>query len=317
MMPNGARCFFPSRPFEASRELAARAGCDLAVSNGNASGIGNVLAVTPLVEALALREGRRLNLLTAPLNPAVGTVQGEAKYPIWENNPFVNSIVDASTFGMDAVETIAREQDNCCQFNHVIENICFHYNVRPRHLRPSLYLTLEEQRWALDMLSVLPRPVVAFHPTGKTATKRQEPWGEERWRSVLDRAKSLASFVQIGMPGADNPKLGAFQPTTTLRQYFALIWASDAFVGFDSSPMHVATAFQKPTLALWDAQQKLVAEELWQTGFAPAVILRWGYPQNRNLMILGERDSELVDLVVTWLTDTLGPTSRFYFKANM
>ena len=67
--------------------------------------------------------------------------------------------------------------------------------------------------------------------------------------------------------------------------------------------MHVAAAFDRPSLILWDPERKLQAEESWQTGFSPDVMLRWGYPQNRNLMILGERSDELIVQVERWIRD--------------
>ena len=98
---HGARCFRPEAPFFYARRLAQEANCDLAIPNGEDSGIGDVLVFTPLVEEFARRAGRRIRLLTAPDNPVVGLVDGESNYPIWQNNPFVSEIVDARAFGAD------------------------------------------------------------------------------------------------------------------------------------------------------------------------------------------------------------------------
>lgn len=314
-LPTGEKCFQASAPFTFSKALAKQHDCDLAIPNGLGTGIGNVLMFTPLVEAVALRLGRRLRILSAPLNPRIGVVAREEPYPVWLQNPFVQAIEEISPGHADWIAAINAEQDSCCQFNHVIENICFHYGVRHRALRPQLFLSQEECAWALDQLRGLPRPVIALHPAGTTASTNRDAWGECRWLDIIEHSEAV-SFVQIGKPDADEPCLGIHKPTTTLRQAFALIWASDAFIGFDSSPMHVATAFQKPVLALWDAHKKLQSEESWQTAFSPAVMLRWGYPQNRNVMILGERDRELVDVVLTWLHDVVRTLSAPYFTVN-
>jgi hypothetical protein len=313
----GSRCFRPETPFFYATTLARQAKCDLAVPNGQGSGIGDVLVFTPLVEEFARREGRQIRLLTAPLDPVVGLVPGESDYPIWLNNPFVSDIVDARVFGEEAVKTLSDERNNCCQFNHIIENICFSYGLSCRRVRPSLYLTKDEQIWALDSLRHLPRPLIAVHPGGKTSSLPDSPWHTERWLELIRRCQDIVGFVQIGKQDFDQRRLGLFSLPTSLRQMFALVWACDAFIGFDSGPMHVAAAFDRPSLVLWDAERKLVAEESWQKGFSPAVMLRWGYPENRNLMLLGERSDEVIVLIEQWLRKLcLNLTGSLHSSAN-
>ena len=299
----GSRCFLPEAPFYFAKELAQRANCDLAVPNGQDSGIGDVLVFTPLVEEFARREGRRIRLLSAPVDPIVGLVEGESDYPIWLNNPFISEIVDAREFGNQAVKALSDERNNCCQFNHIIENICVSYGFSVRRIRPSLYLTLEEQIWAIETLKDLKRPLVAIHPGGKTSPLPTSPWHQKNWHEVIRRCQDVAGFVQIGKHDYDQRMLEIPAPITTLRQMFSIVWACDAFIGFDSGPMHVAAAFDRPSVVLWDPERKLLAEELWQVGFSPAVMLRWGYPENRNLMILGERSDEITVQVERWIRD--------------
>jgi glycosyl transferase family 9 (putative heptosyltransferase) len=299
----GSRCFRPEAPFYFARALAEQANCDLAVPNGQGSGIGDVLVFTPLVEEYARRAGRRIRLLTATLDPVVGVVAGESEYPIWSNNPFILEIVDASQFGNEAVRALNEEKNNCCQFNHIIENICVSYGLSVRRVRPSLYLTMEEQAWSLDTLKDIRRPLIAVHPGGKTSSLPNSPWYEENWSEVIRRCRDVADFVQIGKYDYDQRTLRIAAPKTTLRQMFSIVWACDAFIGFDSGPMHVAAAFDRPSIIIWDAERKLVAEESWQRGFSPAVTLRWGYPQNRNLMILGERTDEVIVQIERWIRE--------------
>lgn len=297
----GSRGFLAEPPFYFARTIAQRAGCDLAVPNGQGCGIGDVLAFTPLVEEYARRAGRRIRLLTAPLDPLVGVVAGEVDYPIWLNNPFISEIVDARVFGPDTVLSLTIEKDNCCQFNHVIENICVSYGFSARHIRPTVYLTTAEQASALDALRDMRRPLIAVHPGGKTSPPADSPWYEQNWIEVIHRCRDAADLVQIGKHDYDKQRLGIPAPDTTLREMFSLIWACDAFIGFDSGPMHVAAAFEVPSLIVWDAERKLVAEEEWQRGFSPAVMLRWGYAQNRNLMILGERNDDILIQIERWI----------------
>ena len=75
----------------------------------------------------------------------------------------------------------------------------------------------------------------------------------------------------------------------------ALIWASDIYIGFDTGPSHIATALQKPSLVLWDALRKAPLEEEKEAGFSIAHLPRWAYPQNKNLVIIGEKDREILE----------------------
>lgn len=148
----GESLLHPETPFYVAKLLAEHSRCDLAVSNGQCGGLGDVLVFTPVVEEYARRLGRRIRLLSAPFSPQVGLVAGELNHPIWLNNPFISEIVDARQFGADAVRALDLDRDNCCQCSHVIENICASYGLSSRRLRPSLYLGAQEQAIALESL---------------------------------------------------------------------------------------------------------------------------------------------------------------------
>lgn len=292
----GSNAFLATPPFYFTKRYAHEANCDLAVPNQG--GIGNLLMFTRLVDDYARAQGRPIKLLTSPFRPNVGQHTRESDYPIWEGNPFVQEIVNADNFNAPIMEAVAAEIDNCCQFNHVIENILTHFQLRPSALRPSLYLTTEEMRSALRRLSNLPRPLVALHPGGTTSPPQKSPWHQDAWAAIVKELTGHVGFFQIAKSDFDKKCINVPHFDTTLREAFALIWAADAFIGFDSSPSHIAAAFQKPSLVLWDASQKISHEESVQYSFAPATTLRWGYPQNRNLMILGERDKEITNEIV-------------------
>lgn len=295
--------FLDTPPFQESRRHARTHGYDLAVPNN--VGIGNVLAFTPLVEEYARAMGRRIDLLTAPIRPEVGVVEHEEAYPVWAHNPYVRTIGNADELDEDIMWDVGGEMDNCCQYGHVIENICSEYGLRPRALRPSIYLSCDEMAWALDALASYRRPVIALHPYSTSAPPEGHPWHRERWLQLVSALNERGTVLEIYKHGTDDRGLPTVRIPSTLRQMFALIWASDVFVGLDSSPSHVATAFCKPAVVLWEPMQKLYAEEGCQAGFAPAVLRRWGYPQNRNLFLLGERRNEVIDQVLDFVDTTL------------
>lgn len=296
--------FLDTPPFYYAKRYAEEHKCDLAVPN--ATGIGNVLAFTRLVEEYALKVGRRLKVLTGALNPWVGVVEGESKFPTWENNPFVSDIVDADEIDPEIMEKVVLEQDNYCQFGHVIENICYCYGLRPRQLKPSLFLSAEEMTRGMEALSDLKRPIVCLHTTGKSASTEESPWFIENWRKIVNTLKDKVSFVQLGKFDTEHKDLGVYSPKTTLRQAMSIIWVSDMFVGFDSGLCHMATAFEKPTVVLWDTVRKSKLEYAKHPGFASATMLRWSYPQNRNLLILEEKDNEVIDLCCEYVLEITG-----------
>ena len=296
-------------PFYYSIYFAHKYDCDISVLNGE--GIGNIVIYTRLIEELALKKGRPLKLLTAPINPEVGIVESEEEYPIWKNNPFVKKIVDADKIDKEIMQFVNKEQDNFCQFNHFIENICSVFGLKPRKLKPSLYLSLEEMKWAIDTLSDLPRPIICLHPSGKSSVFEDSLWYFDNWVKLIKLFSNSISFIQIGKYDYDGKELPIFQLKTTIREAMSLIWASDIFIGFDSGPSHIATAFDKPTLVLWNILRKNPMEEPMQTGFGPASLLRWSYPQNRNLMLLGEKDDEIFSLIVDFIIERLHSIYRY------
>jgi hypothetical protein len=291
--------YLATGPFELAKRFAAEYDCDLAVPNG--SGVGNVLCFTPLVDAFARRLGRRIRLLTAPLHTLVEPDHSPCLYPIWEHNPYIHEIVNADEIDTEIMRAVRSEQNNIGHFGHFIENVCRVYRLAPRALRPSLFLSAADQAMALDKLASLPRPVVCIHAGGTSSPTADSPWFLQRWLDLIAEVSGCVSFVQVGKQGFDQKDLGIFRPAMDLRQLIALIWACDMFVGFDSAPAHIATAFGRPATVLWDVRRKSIVEDRHYLGFGPASMLRWSYPQNRNLMIMGEKDDELVPLCVEFV----------------
>lgn len=289
--------------FSSTRSIARKHGCDIAVPN--VTGIGDVLMYTRVVEDLALHLGRPLNLLTGKLRPVDGvrTLDGEEDYPIWKANPFVNKIVDADDIAPDILEQINVRHERHCQFGHMIANICAEYGLVPRALRPTVYLTESECRGALLKLSRLPRPILCIHPYGTSSPTESHPWYRREWIRLLEDTAGHLSIIEIGLHEREDKQLSTMRFRTTLREMMALVWASDIFLGFDSSAAHVATAFSKPAMILWDPLRKNEIDELVQPGFGPAAFSRWSYPQNRNMMLLGESDGEIRKIAIRWIFD--------------
>jgi hypothetical protein len=302
--------FLDSDPFVFSRRYAAEQGCDLAVPG--AIGIGSLVCYTRLVEEFALREGRSVRLLTAPLDCSEDErrSEGEGDYPLWDGNPFVETIVNADLIDPAISGYLSAEMDNFCQARHEIENLCAPYGLRPRALRGSLFLSREEMQWGLGQLSALKRPVVCLCPYGRSSSLPGSPWHLDRWIELVEALDGVAGLFQVGNETFEQKPLPVFTPKTTIRKIIALLWASDLYIGFDTGPSHIATALAKPAVVLWDAVRKAPLEEGKQAGFSIAHMSRWAYPQNRNLVILGEKEREVLDGCLEFVFETVASFKR-------
>jgi len=305
---DGERCLLLDPPLARTKALASRFGCDLAVPSS--TGLGNVLVYTRLVDDLARQLGRPLRLLTGPTRTFAGAVTDEAPYPIWDENPHVGEVVDPTGTSDVVMSDVELEQDNLCQFGHIIENLAFHYGIRPSALRPSLYLSRAEATLALERLRHLPRPLICVHPYGTSSPQVGHPWHTTNWERLIARLAPIGSIFEVGLDGFEDKALGLPRFRTTIREMLALVWACDLFVGFDSSIAHVATAFQRPAAVLWEPLRKVEIEERFQRGFAAAAVSRWGYPQNRNLVLLGDRGDEIIELIERFAADQLHSMRR-------
>lgn len=274
---------------------------DLAIPN--VTGIGDILMYTRLVEEVAMRRGRPINLLTGPIQPidGVGTVDNEEPFPIWRGNPYVGDILNLKELSPESMALVNASHERHCHFGHIISNICAEYGVVPRLIRPSLFLTEHECREALIKLSGLPRPVLCLHPYGTSSPKPGHPWHGDEWHRLLAEMPEGLSVVEVGMHGKEDKGLPTTRFRTTLREMMALVWASDMFLGFDSSVAHVATAFGKPAMVLWDPIRK--SEIDVGPGMGPVAFARWSYPQNKNLMLLGDVDGEIRRIALRWIND--------------
>jgi len=297
--------FLDSDPFVLSRHHATEHGCDLAVPG--AIGIGSLVCYTRLVEEFARRQGRPIRLLTVPLDCSMDgrRSEGEGDYPLWDGNPFVETLVNAGLIDPVITEDLSAEMDNFCQARHEIENLCAPYGLRPRQLRGSLFLSREEMQWGLVQLSGLRRPVICLCPYGRSSSLPGSPWFLDRWHELVQSLGPKAGLFQVGNDAFEQKPLPVFTPKTTIRKIVALIWASDLYIGFDTGLSHIATALARPAIVLWDAVRKSPLEEAKQAGFSIAHMSRWAYPQNRNLVILGEKEREVLDLCLESAFETL------------
>jgi len=290
-------------PFFHAMAAARRYGCDVAIPNG--PGIGDVVCFTRLLEEMAFAKGRPLRVLTQSLGLMQGPHPRDSHHPILEHNPFVGDLVAFESGDEESASNLIREKDNVPQFGHIIENTCRVYGLRPRKTIGSLFLSKEEVQVALEMVRPLKRPLICLHPGGKSSSLATSTWYLSRWRDIIELLSENYGLFQVGRQDVDRKNLDVPTFDTNLREAMALIRISDIFLGFDSGPHHIAAAFEIPSIVLWDAPLKSILEEEKEPGFAFAALMRWSYPQNRNILVFEQRDEEIVqDIIETIRTLT-------------
>lgn len=264
----------------------------------NGFGLGDVLVFSRLVEDLGRRRGRPLKLLTSGLRLDYELLTEDDPLSVWRENPFVGSIKDADDLDREIMRRARQEKDNFPHFDHVIQGISRAYETPLSAVKPSIYLTAQERTWALDVLTPYRRPLICLHRGGTI-----QPVGteirERLWTHVVDRLDEEFGLFQIGRPDVDGARPGPPIHASTIRQMFSLVWAADGFVGFDSGPTHVAAAFDRPSMVLWDAVGRTPLEDTKEPGFAFTNLVRWSYPQHENIVVferfLDEAMQRLVD----------------------
>ncbi len=125
--------------------------------------------------------------------------------------------------------------------------------IRPEiHLSPS---EIVEAKLTLQQLfkdHKNPKDLWVIHPWGKTWSSLMD---SEAWSEVLKSIPRDARILQVGLPGETaipGAEFYAIDPSHhgSARRLFAIIREAQHFIGVDSGPMHIATAFRVPSLIL-------------------------------------------------------------------
>jgi ADP-heptose:LPS heptosyltransferase len=170
---------------------------------------------------------------------------------VFWNNPFVDGIdyVPGRLYG-----------DDCSEGKGHIIQLKERYFELPvsEDPAPKLYLTEQEKEWARNFISSRSStersklPLLIVHPFGHT-------WGKvmskELWEKCVESWKATHRVWQIGIEGHPmiegcdfhflTPKKRSFA-----RQLFSVMSHSQAFIGVNSGPMHIAKAFGLRSLVL-------------------------------------------------------------------
>lgn len=168
--------------------------------------------------------------------------------------------------------------------------------------RGELYLSPREKEWGQSLIQEWQgerrRPVCVIHPWGGTQSHVIDAGF---WESLVARWQGRVSFVQVGIEGQRRIQgcagyLLLPRAPRYARRLFALLAAAQGFVGVDSGPMHVASAFDLPSLILTNVSElERVFEDRkshpyyhgrnWLLGFL--------YPQHQHVSVVGQSVCEI------------------------
>ncbi len=167
--------------------------------------------------------------------------------------------------------------------------------------RPEIYLSAAETQWAQRYIQARrqsPRKrLCVIHPWGKTRSKVAS---SDFWSKVIDQNQDRFEFWQLGIQG-HLPIAGCQEhfllptPFRHARKLFALVSQADVFVGVDSGPMHVARAFQLPSLILLDHEEENSPSPAMDKG-------TFLYRENRHFRVNGISSHQVLQEVEEFLS---------------
>lgn len=177
--------------------------------------------------------------------------------------------------------------------------------------KPEIYLLPHEQAWALrERRTADDRPIALIHCWGHTRKKTLAPTA---WQKIVAGLQPEASIWQLGLEGQP-PIAGCdryfFLPPQPAfaRKLFAIASQAQAFIGVDSGPMHVARAFELPSLIV--VEQAGLAERFVRRRQAPYFLYSnrthaFLYEQNTHLSVVEQDEATIVEKAIQFGREAL------------
>ena len=219
-----------AKPWQAARfELASFGG-----------GLGDELMVTPI-----LREVRTRN--------PTARILYHSRYPeLFGLYPFIDEVIPLKRGTLPATGHIVR-------YDHLTPPV----RPLPIHLAQQVGLLLDRHTPApppipgtvADPAADLPRPRIAIQPGGSGWTPNKQ-WPLDRWLHLVQGLLPAAHLFELGtapaFASADlGPRYRCLAGRTSLLEFAAAVRGADLFIGPVSSGLHLAAAFEIPSLAIF------------------------------------------------------------------
>jgi len=212
-------------------------------------GLGDVLMSLPSAKTLA-EQGHEVHYLVHP-----------HFVPIFKNLDFVKKvysnkhIISTSEFGY-YISLTHKLSDYRAPFNqqHRIFSTAYFFGLAPKDLvikKPIIVLDHDEMTWAVNFLSKYSKSLhqnvgICWQANGDH--RSYLPTYTQKLCTLLSKHKYIPYIISANPRQFDNSiNLGG---KLTLRQMFSLVWSLDYIITVDTGVLHVAGAFDKPTIAL-------------------------------------------------------------------
>ena len=231
--------------------------------------MGDLLLLTPVFPALKKKY---------PQSRIIVYCRLRSRMDVFRNNPYIDRLLYMSPFFRTSLMVLHRHFRGIKLYNpeygqlrpglfcrkHASEIIAEEFfGIQLEDNRAQIYLTLSEERTAMEELSRYNRPVMIHPGTVSTANKM---WPLPRWEELVKRMPEY-TFIQLGLPTEDRVEGAVDLRGTSFREALGLIKHARGFVGIDSSFAHATSAFGIPGVVL----------------FGPSTPDVWGHPNNVNI----------------------------------
>jgi ADP-heptose:LPS heptosyltransferase len=231
-------------------------------------GIGDALLTTPLLRAIKEQQPNSTTIVYS-LSPS--------HHSVFLHNPYIDKLrLRTRLTGARVrllnkfrpVKTFTPNYAACMPSlvysKNVTEIIAEMFGVTLEHKRVMLYLTPEEEEAGRRVVSQYATPI-AIHVTSSFSTN--QAWPTAYWTELVRRNPQY-TFLQLGLPKEQLiPGVVDLRGKLPLREQFAVLKYSQAFVGVASGFAHATNAFATPGVVF----------------YGPASSSVWGHANNRNL----------------------------------
>ena len=210
---------------------------------GRYDGLGDVLLCTPAIRTLK------------QLNPACRVVFSTRFPSLVDGLPYFDEVREWSNVTEPPPNLIEfRYEEWIPPQRHIARIFGDQIGVAVRDVQPDCVVEPGRKDEAIDRLKDFPRPWIILNRRASGWSPNKN-WPDDRWDDLIDRLVDWASVVEIG--SGESPtqshrddRYVSLIGQLSLAQFVGLIAVADLNVGPVSGPVHVAAAFDVPSVVV-------------------------------------------------------------------
>jgi ADP-heptose:LPS heptosyltransferase len=249
----------PEMSFEVKKGMDRMTGSqanDTILVRRNVGGLGDILMLSPALEALKIKYPQKFIHLAIP-----------SKYiPIMENLPFISRIVDSSIpdpgkyfITADLSNPCAKYESQRLMMKRPVEKSRVEIfaealgvrNLITRHT-PIYNVSEEEKKWAETFLSSQKldknKKLVAVN---LSSAEKYRDYPKDKQDKLIEELLEKYNVIELGMDRTGENKRTIDACGFPIRKWAAILSLCDGFITVDTGPLHVAAALDIPTVAIF------------------------------------------------------------------